>query len=140
MHAAKNTGNFATDRTTENPGKDSYQKTYPNILYSMPKIRITYLTPGERGRGERRGGLARRRQRPRWEAVAAAGGDDRAEGGRGDDAGKEDGAASTPTRAFATRRQQLGPGAGGGGEGDRGRGGGRRRMIYLFVYRDYISI
>lgn len=93
-------------------------------IYCMPKIRITYLTPGERGRGERRGGLARRRQRPRWEAVAAAGGDDRAEGGRGDDAGKEDGAASTPTRAFATRRQQLGPGAGGGGEGDRGRGGG----------------
>lgn len=72
--------------------------------------------------------------------VAAAGGDDGAEGGRGNDAGKEDGAASTPTCTFTTRRQRLGPGAGGGGEGDRGVGGGRRRMIYLFVYRDYISI
>lgn len=72
--------------------------------------------------------------------VAAAGADDGAEGGRGNDAGKEDGATSTPTCTFATRRQRLGPGAGGGGEGDRGVGGRRQRMIYLFVYQDYISI
>lgn len=73
--------------------------------------------------------------------VAAAGGDDGAEGGRGNDAGKEDGAASTPTCTFATRRQRLGPGAGGGGEGDRGVGGGETAYdLFICISRLHFNI
>lgn len=40
----------------------------------------------------------------------AAGEDDGAMGGGGDDVGNEDGAVSTPTRAFTDRRQRRGQG------------------------------
>lgn len=50
----------------------------------------------------------------RWgrlgEEDRAAGEDDGAMGGGGDDVGNEDGAVSTPTRAFADRRQRRGQG------------------------------
>lgn len=62
---------------------------------------------GERERGDGDlGGAGRHRARGGEEA----GEDDGAMGGGGDDVGNENGAVSTPTRAFTDRRQRRGQG------------------------------